>query len=229
MYMKEKIWVISLGGSRIIPNKVDYKFLREFKELINKNKDKKFIVVCGGGNTAREYISALNNFNKSTKEKSEIGIAITRLHAVFLTEVFGKNANDSIPKDMKQAKNLLRKNQIVFCGALRFKEDNTSDGTAAGLAAYLKCEFINITNTTGLFSSDPKKDKNAVFIKEISWKDFEKMAKKIKFEAGQHFVLDQNAAKIIMKNKIPTYITDSLSQVENILNKNEFIASVIRG
>jgi uridylate kinase len=58
----------------------------------------------------------------------------------------------------------------------------------------------------GLYSSDPNKDKNAKFIEKISWKDFNKIASKIEFKAGQHFVLDQEASKIIMKNKIRTII-----------------------
>jgi rhodanese-related sulfurtransferase len=42
---------------------VDFKFLKEFRELINKHKDKKFVVVCGGGSTARKYILALRTAN----------------------------------------------------------------------------------------------------------------------------------------------------------------------
>ena len=52
--------VISLGGSAIIPDKVDYKYLEEFKKVINKHKRKyKFIIVTGGGKTARTYIEAI--------------------------------------------------------------------------------------------------------------------------------------------------------------------------
>jgi uridylate kinase len=227
--MENRTWVISLGGSRIIPNEVDFKFLAEFKKVIEKNKDKKFVVVCGGGSTARKYISALKQMNKTTRKQSEIGIAVTRLHAVFLTEIFGKDANELIPKDMKHASSLLAKNHAVFCGALRYKPNNTSDGTSANIAGYLKCPFINITNVRGLFSANPKTNKNAKFISHCSWKNFNERAKKIKFHAGQHFVLDQNAAEIIMNEKIPTYITNSLKDVDNIINGKDFKGSLISG
>jgi len=224
---ENKILVISLGGSRIIPSEVDINFLNKFKELIDKNKIIKFVVVCGGGSTARKYITALQKLDKTKRKQSEIGIAVTRLHAVFLTEIFGKDANELIPRDMRHVKTLLLKNHVVFCGALRYKENNTTDGTAADLASYLNCPFINITNVNGLFDKDPKKFKDAKFIKRCSWKEFNERAKKIKFQAGQHFVLDQNAAETIMRDKIITYITNSLEDIENILNGKDFKGSLI--
>jgi len=229
MKKEDKKWVISLGGSRIIPDEVDFNFLKKFRDLIEKNRGKKFVVVCGGGSTARKYISALKQLGQKTRKQSEIGIAVTRLHAVFMTEIFGKDANNTIPYNMKHVQALLNKNQIVFCGALRYKPNNTSDGTAADLATYLQCPFINITNVRGLFSANPKTHKNAKFIKYETWKNFNNRAKKIKFHAGQHFVLDQNAAEIIMKNKIPTYITNSLEDIDNIIRGKDFKGSLIEG
>jgi uridylate kinase len=228
LFMKK--WVISLGGSRIIPNEVDEKFLEEFKNLIDSHPSQKFVIVTGGGSTARKYISALKKLGKRTKSQSMTGIAVTRLHAGFMARLFGPQANEEIPKNMEKVKNLLRKNHVVFCGALRYQPKNTSDGTAANLAAYLKCSFINITNVPGLYTSNPKKNKNAKKIKNISWKKFEEIASKIKFKAGQHFVLDQNAAKTILKNRIPTYIIGSLSELDKILKeKKKFDGTLIVG
>ena len=180
----KKTWVISLGGSRIIPEEVDDKFLLKFKRLINSHPSQKFVIVTGGGSTARKYILALKKLGKKTKEQSKEGIAITRLHAEFMARFFGKIANDEIPLSMKKVKNLLAKNRVVFCGALRYRRKNTSDGTAAKIAAYLKCPFINLTNVKGLYSSDPSKNKKAKFISEITWKNFIKVARKVKYKVS---------------------------------------------
>ena len=226
-----KLWVIYLGGSRIVPDDVDYKFLERFERIIKRNQDVKFVVVTGGGKTARRYISALKKLDATTKKQSKAGIAITRMHASFLARLFGKKANEptSVPKSMKKVKDLLGKNQVVFCGALRYKNKNTSDGTAADLAGYLKAPFINITNVRGLYTSNPKDNPKAKFIKKMSWKSFWGKVSKIKFEAGQHFVLDQSAAKTIMKKKIPTYVIGSLLDFSKIIKQESFNGTLIYG
>jgi len=219
--------VISLGGSRIVPNDVDDKFLVRFKRLLDSHRDKKFVVVTGGGSTARKYIGALRKLGKGTKAQSMEGIAVTRLHAGFMARIFGREANEDLPLNMKKVKNLLRGNRVVFCGALRYKSKNTSDGTAAKLASYLKCSFINLTNVRGLYSSNPKGNNKAKFISKISWGKFDEMARKVKFSAGQHFVLDQSAAGVIRDEKIVTYIVGSLKAIDNILKGKGFVGTKV--
>jgi len=222
-----KVWVISLGGSRIVPDEVDYDFLMKFKKLLGSHRSQRFVVVTGGGSTARKYMSALKKLGRRTKAQSMEGIAVTRLHAGFMARFFGKSANEDLPYTMKRDKNLLGKNQVVFCGGLRWRVDNTSDGTAAKLAGYLECPFINLTNVRGLYSSNPKTNKNARFIKKVGWNEFEKIAGKIEYEAGQHFVLDQAAARTIRNKKIVTYIVGSLKAIDSILRKRKFVGTVI--
>jgi len=229
---KNKRWVISLGGSRIAPDKgINYNFIYEFEKLIRKYSSYKFVAVTGGGATARKYMKAIKRFRKGTKEQSMEGIAVTRMHAGFLARIFGPSANepDKIPKSIKEVKNLLRKNHVVFCGALRWESRKTSDGTAADIAGMLKCPFINITNIRGLYTKNPKTNKKAKFIKKISWEKFNEMAKKIKFRTGQHFVLDQDAAETILKKKIPTYITGSLNDADKIISGKSYRGSLIQG
>ena len=132
--------------------------------------------------------------------------------------------------NMKRVESLLKKNHVVFCGALRWRDKNTSDGTAAKIAGYLKCPFVNLTNVKGLYSSDPKRYKRAKFIPEISWKDFLKVIKEIKFAAGQHFVLDRVAAREIRSKKVATYIVGSLGSLDAVLEgKDKFGGTLIRG
>lgn len=232
LYMK-KVVVISLGGSLIVPDKIDYKLLEDFRKVLQKNRKKyKFVVVCGGGKPARTYIQGLDNENLKEKRKhyfqSLLGISITRLNARFLTYFFGKDANQGIPHSMKEISNLLRKNDFVFCGALRYQINQTSDSTSAKLARYFNTNFINLTNVPGLFNKDPKKYKKARLINEISHKDFHTAIKKIKFRPGQNFVLDQKAAKIIRKYKIPTYILGpDMENLDNFLNNRHFVGTVI--
>lgn len=224
--------VISLGGSVIVPEgKPNYRLLEDFKRTLRANyRNYKFVVVCGGGSVARKYISVLEKEGKSAKELSIAGIRATRMNAQFVMQLFGKEANDRLPLNMEDVKDSLAKNEVVICGALRYSPKSTSDGTAAKLAKFLGGEFINITKTNGLYSANPETHKDAVFIPKISWKNFEKRALSLKFKAGQHFVLDQQASIIIRKNKIKTYIIGKdMKNLGKILKGKNFNGTVIEG
>ena len=227
-----KIMVISLGGSLIVPEKVDVTFLKKFKQTLRKHyKSWRFVIVCGGGSIARKYISLLERNNKhNEKELSMAGIRITRMNALILMELFGKEANDKLPTDMKQVKSNLHKNNVVICGALRYASKSTSDGTAAKLAHFLKAEFINMTNIKGLYTANPKTHKNAKFIPYESWKAFDRRANAIKYHSGQHFVLDQKAATMIHQSKTKTYIIgEDTRNIDKILSGKKFIGTLICG
>lgn len=227
----KKVVVISLGGSLIIQDKIGLDFLNEFKKILIKNKEQyKFVVVCGGGKTARNYMQGLENLkNKKEYFQSLIGIASTRLNARFLTYFFGKEAHQGIPTDMKQIKNLLIFNDIVFCGALRYAPNQTSDSVAAKLARFFNTEFINLTDVNGLYDKNPKEFKEAKFIPQISHKEFLSIANKIKFKPGQHFILDTTAAKVIDFYNITTYIIGKdIKNFENLLNKKHFVGTIIK-
>tara|TARA_Y100000296_G_scaffold86946_1_gene128821 strand:+ start:3863 stop:4558 length:696 start_codon:yes stop_codon:yes gene_type:complete len=231
--MKKQVIVISLGGSLIIPHNIDRRFLKEFRKVIKKNTKKyKFVIVCGGGSTAREYITGLEK-EKLWKKKFHqglLGIATTRLNARFMTYFFGNDANKGIPHDMTEIKNMLRIYDVVFCGALRYAKHETSDATSAKLANFFNANFINLTNVSGLYNKNPLTNRNAKFIPEISWKEFNRMANSLIFKPGQHFVLDQTAAKIILENKIKTYILGkNLRNLDNALNNRKFKGTMIEG
>lgn len=225
----KKVIVLSLGGSQIIPEDVNYKYLKEFKKIILKHTKKyKFVIVCGGGSLARKYISALRKEKISEKMQSFSGISATRTNARFMNYFFNINPQHGIPHTHSTLMKYIKKQDIIFCGALEYKPDQTSDSTAADLAKHFKSDFINITNTKGIYEKNPKIFKNAKFIKNISWKDFDIMAKKIGFKPGQHFVLDQTASRIILKHRIKTYITgENIKDLDNLLSNKNFKGSII--
>jgi uridylate kinase len=220
----KKVIVLSLGGSLIIPEDINVNYLKEFKKVILKNKKKyKFVVVCGGGSIARKYISALRDIGMNETLQSFSGISATRMNARFMNYFFNQNPERGIPHTMKILKEYVKKQDIIFCGALEYKPHQTSDSTSAEIARQLKTNFINLTDVPGLYDKNPKKFKDSKFIQKISWEDFDKMANKIKFKPGQHFVLDQSAAKRIRENKIKTYILgEDMKQLDNLLNGKKF-------
>lgn len=229
--MKKKVIVLSLGGSLIVPNEINLKYLQEFKKvLINYSKKYKFVVVCGGGSVARKYILALRESKIKEKLQSFAGISTTRMNARFMDYFFNINPDRGVPHTMRSLKKEVNKKDIVFCGALEYKPDQTSDSTAALISKKFRTIFINLTNVKGLYTKNPNENKDAKLIHSISWLDFDNMINKIKFKPGQHFVLDQKASKIIMKYKIKTYILgNNLRELSNLLRNKKFIGTEIQG
>jgi uridylate kinase len=226
---KKRVVVISLGGSLIIPDEIDLAFLEKFRQVLKKHEAScKFVVVCGGGSVARKYIRALRDAGKSYFLQSMAGIAVTRLNARFMTYLFGRDANEGIPHDMEHVASLLKKHNIVFCGSLRYADKETSDSTSAKLAHFFKCDFINLTNVDGLYSSNPIIHRNAKFIPKISGQKLYDRASKMKFKPGQHFVIDQDAARIIKEHRIRTYILgQKLRNLDNLLSNKRFKGTII--
>jgi uridylate kinase len=227
--MKKRIVVLSLGGSLIVPDDVNVEYLKNFKKAILKNTNKfKFVIVCGGGSTARKYISALREIGINEKLQSLSGISATRMNARFMNYFFNINPEHGIPHTMKILKKYIKQQDIIFCGALEYKPNQTSDSTAVSIAKRFHTDFINLTDIFGLHDKNPKEFKDAKFIPRISWKDFYKMAHKTKFKPGQHFVLDQTASEMIMKYKITTYILGKdMKQLDNVLQNKKFKGTII--
>jgi len=227
--MKKRIVVLSLGGSQIIPDNVNMKYLKEFKKTILKNTNRyKFIIVCGGGSIARKYIYALREAKMSEIFQSFAGISATRMNARFMSYFFKNDQERGIPHKMRDLKKYAKKFDVIFCGALEYKPHQTSDSTSAQIAKEFKTIFINLTDVAGLYTKNPKKYKDAKFIPKISWEDFNKIANKEKFKPGQHFVLDQSASKIIMEEKITTYILgEDMNQLDALLHNKKFKGTTI--
>ena len=105
----KKVIVLSLGGSQIIPDDVNSKYLNEFKKTVIKHKTRyKFIIVCGGGSIARIYIDGLKNIGSSEKLQSFAGISVTRTNARFMSYFFGSDNEEGIAHTMQEIKEMLK-------------------------------------------------------------------------------------------------------------------------
>jgi|APSaa5957512622_1039677.scaffolds.fasta_scaffold25487_3 uridylate kinase len=220
--------VVSLGGSVIVPDEIDYKYLKKFKKLAKGfSRRNKLVVVCGGGSTARKYIDPLVRSRAGSKAYAKVGIAATRINARLVKNMFGLDYE--LPVDLRGVKRLLKKENLIVCGALGAKKGMTSDGNAVEIASSINADFfVNITNVDGLYDRDPRKNKRAKHIPEISYGNFLKMISKIKYKAGQHFVLDQASAKLIKKHKIKTYIVnEDLRNLKKTLKERRFRGTII--
>ncbi len=221
-----KTIVVSVGGSAIVPNDVDCRFLKELKKAVLSHKSGKIVICTGGGATARKYMEPLKKekFNEYTQDL--MGIEATRLNAYLVASFLGEVANKEIPKTLEEVADAAKSNKVVVCGGLT--PGQTSDGTTAMIADYLDADaLINLTNVDGLFTKDPRKFKDAKFIPKLSHDDFKRIIDKIEKKPGMHFVLDHMAAEICRKAKIKVVIMKGVVNLKKLISGKKFKGTVI--
>lgn len=174
--MNEKIKIISVGGSIIVPKTgFDVDFLKQFRQLILEEVEKgyKFILVIGGGATCRAYQAAASRVKEMTPEDLDwLGIYTTYYNAEFVRLLFGDYASKKVCKN--PTKKIITEKPIVLAGG--WMPGFSTDRDAVLLAKNFKVqEVINLSNFDYVYSADPKKDSTAKPYKKLSWPEMRKI------------------------------------------------------
>lgn len=228
-HMEKQIVVISLGGSLIVQENIDINFLKEFRKVILKylQKDMKFIVICGGGRTARNYQNAAKEIaNLNRDDLDWIGIHATRINAHLIRTIFRDYAHPKIIKNPTE-KIKFKEKILVASG---WKPGFSTDYDAVLLAKNFNAKkLVNLSNINYIYDKDPKKFPNAKIIKKISWKDFRKIVGN-KWDPGLNAPFDPIASKEAQKLKMEVAIMNgkNLENFEKYLNGDDFVGSIIK-
>ncbi len=218
---------MSLGGSAIIPDKIDIKFLKDFKRIIEKfiKKNYRFVIICGGGNTARDYQKAASKIaNANNEDLDWLGIYATISNAHFIKTLFKDKSEDYIVTNPTK-KIKFNKKILVAAG---WKPGWSTDYVAVLLAKNLNVStLINMSNIDYVYNKDPRKYKDAKKIKNICWKHYRKICGS-KWKAGLNMPFDPVAAKEAEKSKLKVFIIGkNLRNFENLLNNKKFEGTAI--
>lgn len=223
--LKETI-AISLGGSIIVPDEINWKLLKAFGKLILRHSNKKrFVIVTGGGKTARRYIHAADKLGAGREEKDWLGICATRINAKLAKVVFGKKAHLDVVRDPTKTINT-KKNIIIAAG---YKPGYSTDSDAVLLAKTLKAKtLINLTNVDYVYKRNPIIHKNQKPIKKLSWKEFGKIVGR-KWVPGANIPFDPYAVRLAEKLKLKVYMLNGrkIKNLDNFLKGKKFIGSVV--
>jgi uridylate kinase len=232
---KCEIIIISLGGSLIAPKTgIDYNFLKKFRELIISEikKNKKFVIIAGGGNTARIYQQAANKVSNLTKDDQDwIGIHSTRLNAHLIKTIFRKYAHPRInknPRTKADIKKHFEKGEAIMVAA-GWRPGWSTDYVATILAERLKAKtVINLSNIKYVYDKDPNKYKSAKKIETISWKNFRKIVGNT-WDPGLSMPFDPIASKLAQKLKLKVVICDGkkIANLKNLLENKKFRGTLI--
>ncbi len=223
----QKTIIMSLGGSVIVPDKIDINFLKDFKKTIDSfvKKGYKFAIYCGGGRLAREYQKAASETFKFDNETLDwIGIHATIMNAELVKALFGNDAENEVVRDPTK-KITFNKKIIIAAG---WKPGWSTDYDAILLAKNLGSDMvINMSNVDFLYDKDPKKCKDAKKIEKISWRDYRKISGD-RWEAGMNVPFDPIAAKEAEKSRLKVVIIGKdFGNFEKVLNGKEFKGTLI--
>ncbi len=226
--MKKNRIIISLGGSLIVPDEIDLKFLAGFKKIIEDSikKGKKFLLITGGGKTSRRYIDAAKNLDKITPDDLDwLGIHSTRLNGHLLKTIFRHHAYRRIIFDPNSPETSPKP---VIIGAGYWPGWSTDYDAVLLAKNYYSTTVLNLSNVDYVYDKDPGKYKNAKPIKNISWKDFRKIVGN-KWDPGLSMPFDPVASKLAEKLKLKVIVMNGkkLQNLKNFLSGKPFIGTII--
>ncbi len=216
--------VIALGGSIICPKEIDTNYLRQFYFLIKKEikKGRKFVIITGGGDVARNYQNSALLINRvPNKERDWIGIYATYLNAHLLRAVFKKEAHPTIFNDRFKLKNFNGYPIIIGSG---WSPGWSTDFVATQIATDLNIkEILVLGKPDYVYTKDPSKNKDAIKIENIKWEDYLKMIPS-RWRPGMSMPVDPVAARLSKKEKKELIVADgkNIKNIKKILNNKKF-------
>jgi uridylate kinase len=225
------VTVISLGGSIVAPQEADGAFLRDFRSLIGglleRDRERRFIFVVGGGGPARAWQKAYREVCPAAvdEEADWIGVMATRLNARLVKAVMADWCPQDVIVDPSRVEPFIGR-VLVAAG---WKPGFSSDYDAVLLAERFQADaVINLSNIEQVYTDDPRKNPSAKPLSSISWDDFRAMigdewvpGKNVPFDP----VASRHAAKIGIK--VICAAGRNLANLENILTGKKFTGTVI--
>jgi uridylate kinase len=221
--------VISLGGSLVVPNGIDIAFLTTFKKLIDARiaTGMRFILIVGGGKTARTYIDAAEAVIPTTDEdKDWLGIHSTRLNAHLLRTIFEKDAHPEIVTNPEEIP-YFTKPLLIGAG---WRPGNSTDLVAVQLAHKLGgTHVINLSNIEQVYTADPRLDPLATPIESMTWDEYIAIIPE-KWSPGLSTPFDPIASRLAREHAIRVSILNGadLSRLEACLDGAAFVGTCIR-
>jgi uridylate kinase len=221
--------VLSLGGSLIAPPAgVDAAFLRRFRQLIARHvrRGKRFVIICGGGATARNYQRAADRVTRLTRNDLDwLGIHATRLNAHLLRTVLRSLAHPKIITDPRER---MPSNRPVIIGA-GWRPGCSTDYDAVLLARmYGAASLINLSNIAYVYDKDPRVAADARPMPRMTWAAFRKQFG-TRWDPGLNSPFDPVASKAAEKGGLKVIIAEGrdLANLGRILAKRPFRGTVV--
>ncbi|VVB99227.1 Uridylate kinase [uncultured archaeon] len=224
------VFVVSIGGSLIIDeNGPNTEKIMAIAGTISSlhSQGKKFVLVVGGGRTARSYVGAMRDLGANNFMQDLAGINVTRVNAMLVANAI-PNAHKVVLDDFSRAQEILDAGKIpVFGGHIPFF---TTDSVGALIAESLNGTFVNLTNVDGIYDSNPAVNAEAKRFDEIGYQRLVQLIMQGGSVPGQNVVLDLACCMILQRSRIPAVVLNgnNLQNFSDYLDGGTFIGTSIR-
>ena len=219
---KVKRILIKLSGESLMGNenygielKTVDKLAKNIQELIKMNVE--LCIVIGGGNIFRGLAASAKGMDRANADY--MGMLATVMNSLAMQNALEKLKLDTRVMSAfpiqsicetyirRRAIRHMEKGRIVICAAGTGNPYFSTDTAASLRAAELKCSYIyKATQVDGIYSKDPKKNKNTKKYEKISYN---------KYLSDNLKIMDSAAISVARENSIPI-------KVFSILEKNCF-------
>jgi len=221
--------VMSLGGSVMVPGNDDVGYLAGLADLVLSRRDEaRFVIVTGGGRTARDYIDMGRRLGMDEASLDGLGISVTRVNARLLIGAL-KGYSYPVPfGTLEEGLLSVRTHGLTVGGGTH--PGHTTDTVSALIAEMWGADlFVNLTAVPGAFTSDPKKNPDARRLDRLTTEELLELVSRTDKKAGSHSVMDPLAAQIIHRAGIDTAILDGrdLDALGRCLSGEPFDGTVV--
>lgn len=223
--------VMSVGGSLIVPDAIDTRFLTELKNLIERQitfAGRRFIIIAGGGKTARRYQDAAAHVTELDPEDLDwMGIHATRLNGHLLRTIFRDIAYPVMITNPDEIGDVPRDAHLII--AAGYRPGASTDLRAVQIAVHCEStKVINLSNIDNVYTEDPRKNPNAQKLEDVAWRDFMKLIPS-EWNPGLSSPFDPVAARTAQHHNIEVVIINGehTGEVENYLDGKPFTGTRI--
>lgn len=230
MSSKETI-VMSVGGSLIVPREIDVTFLTNLKGFIDMEtttKGRRFIIIAGGGRTARNYQDAAAAVSElNANDLDWMGIHATRLNGHLLRTVFRDVAHPVMITNPDDILDVPPDVPVVI--AAGYRPGSSTDLRAVQIAEKIGAiKVINLSNIDHVYTDDPRVNPDAKKIETINWPEFRALIP-ADWDPGLSSPFDPIAAKVAENDKLEVAIINGnkLDEVVKYLDGEAFIGTRI--
>ncbi len=219
--------VVKLGGFAF-PGRPKKPLLKEYVKLLSGLVgEHQLVVVTGGGEVARAYITSAREMDVPESLCDHLGILTSRLNARLLADALGEYAFPQIPTTIGELKHYFVSGKIVAMGGLT--PGHSTNAVAAIAAETVAAELlVNATDVEGVYSSDPAKDKSAKKLDKVTVSKLTTILSKMEIMAGAYELMDPLALRIIGRSKLRTVVVDGRNP-DNVAKalRNEKVGTLV--